>query len=192
MLSYADLDYDDLNRSFSLGPVKQRTETASTDGQSMGVMMNAGYNIFASDRAYRLGPLVGYEYVRVEVDGYREDGSDATALNVDDQDVGSSVFSFGGFASLDLGLCDCELYTDVVYRKDTSTDPNDPRIGLVSVEGNMATLPGYQVEDDDSWRWNLGLAANFTPAVQFNISAGGEDSDGQSDFWYGAELSYSF
>ena len=192
MLSYADLNYDDLNRSFTLGPVKQRTETASTDGQSMGVMVNAGYNIFASDRSLRLGPLVGYEYVRVEVDGYREDGSDATALNVDDQDVGSSVISLGGFASLDLGLCDCELYTDVVYRKNTSTDPNDPRIGLVSVEGNMATLPGYQVEDDDSWRWNLGLAANFTPAVQFNISAGGEDSDDQSDFWYGAELSYSF
>ncbi len=192
LLSYASLDYDKLSRSFSLGPVNRRTETANTDGQSMGAMVNAGYNVFASDRSYRLGPQVGYEYLRVDVDGYREDGSNVTALNVDDQDVSSSVVSIGGFASLDLGFCDCELYGDAVYRKEGSTDANDPRIGMVSVEGNMATLPGYQIENDDSWRWNLGLAANFTQAIHFNISAGGEESDGQSDFWYGAEIGYSF
>ncbi len=192
MLSYAGLDYDDLNRSFSLGPVNRRTETASTDGQSMGVMVNAGYNVLDSESSLRLGPQVGYEYLRVDVDGYREDGSDVTALNVDDQDVSSSVLSIGGFASLDLGFCDCELYGDAVYRKEGSTDANDPSIGMVSVAGNMASLPGYQIENDDSWRWNVGLAANVTPALHFNISAGGEDSDGQSDFWYGAEIGYSF
>ena len=155
-------------------------------------MVSAGYNVLDSDSAFRLGPQLGYEYVRVKVDGYREDGSNVTALNVDDQDVSSSVFTLGGFAGLDLGFCDCELYGDALYRKEGSTDANDPRIGMVSVEGNMATLPGYQIENDDSWRWNIGLAANFTPALQFNISAGGEESDGQSDLWYGAEIAYSF
>ncbi len=192
IFSYAGLDYDKLNRSFNLGPVNRRTETASTDGDSMGAMVSAGYNVVDSDSAFRLGPQLGYEYVRVKVDGYREDGSNVTALNVDDQDVSSSVFTLGGFASLDLGFCDCELYGDALYRKEGSTDANDPRIGMVSVEGNMATLPGYQIENDDSWRWNIGLAANFTPALQFNISAGGEESDGQSDLWYGAEIAYSF
>ena len=192
LLSYSKLDYDNLQRSFSLGPVKRRTETGSTDGDSMGALVNAGYNIFSNSRAYRLGPMLGYEYVRVNVDGYSEDAGTATALNVEEQEVSSGVLSAGAFGSINLGFCGCELYSDLVYRKETRNDANDPRIGLVTVPGNLARLPGYERESDDSWGWNIGLAANFTPAVQLNVTGGGEQTDNASGLWYGAELSYSF
>jgi uncharacterized protein YhjY with autotransporter beta-barrel domain len=127
----------------------------------------------------------------VNVDGYTEEGSSATALNIDEQDVSSGVWSAGVFADYNLGFCNCELYSDVVYRKDTEADANDLAVGLVNVAGNMATLPGFEREDD-SWRWNVGLAANLTPALQLNVSGGGEQADSADNFWYGAEISYSF
>jgi outer membrane lipase/esterase len=191
VLSYSSLDYDRLRRGFNLGPVNQRTESADTKGDSLGALINAGYNLFDSSSALRLGPMLGYEYVTVNVDGYTEEGSSATALNIDEQDVSSGVWSAGVFADYNLGFCNCELYSDVVYRKDTEADANDLAVGLVNVAGNMATLPGFEREDD-SWRWNVGLAANLTPALQLNVSGGGEQADSADNFWYGAEISYSF
>ena len=70
-------------------------------------------------------------------------------------------------------------------------EATDPRIGLVSLPGNSAKLPGYD-QDDDSIRWDVGLEATLGQATSLNVTGGLTDADNGDAFWYGAELVYSF
>lgn len=189
-LSYSDLDYDDLKRSFNLGLLK-RTERADTNGETQGAMVNAGYNLISPEKSYRLGPLAGYEYIRVELDGYTEKGSNATALVVDDEKVSTSVWSAGAFGEMQLGFCECVLHSEAVYQSYGLDGSINRKIGLVSQPGNSAVLPGYE-RDDDGWRWDAGLSARLSDAIEVNVGAGYGDSDNGDNFWYGGEVSYSF
>ena len=191
VITYADLDYDDLQRTFDLGPLLRRTEHGDTGGDALGVLINVAYNVVDVNSGARFGPMVGYQYVRAEVDGYREGGGRSTALTVADQDVTTDIWSAGLFGQLALGMCACELYSEAVYQAYEGDSGSNPRIGLVSVPGNSATLPGYE-RDDDGWRWDVGLAARLTPALELNIGAGIDDSGDAEGVWYGGELSYSF
>lgn len=191
VMSYSDLDYDDLRRKFTLGRLMERTEKADTSGDTLGAMANVGYNLFSPDKSYRLGPLVGYEYVRVEVDNYTEKNGDATALVVDDMEVTTGIWNLGLFGDMQLGFCACELYSEVVYQSYVRDGSINPRIGLATQAGNSAVLPGYK-KDDDGVRWDVGLAANLNDAIQVNIGAGYGDTDNTDSIWFGGELSYSF
>jgi hypothetical protein len=59
------------------------------------------------------------------------------------------------------------------------------------VPGNSAKLPGYD-QDDDSIRWDAGLAAKIGRAMELNVGGGYTDADNGEAFWYGAELIYTF
>lgn len=190
-ISYSDLDYDQLKRKFSLGPVLQRTENADTNGKTFGIKFNAGLNLVDSGANYRFGPIWGYEYIDSDVDGYSEKADTATALRVKDMDTTAGIISAGLFGDRKLGFCDCEVYTELTYRGYVDNDATDPRIGLVSVAGNSAKLPGYE-QDDDSVRWDLGLDATLSKAMNLNVGGGITDADNGDAFWYGAELVYSF
>lgn len=190
IVSYSDLDYDDMKRSFSLGGTASRTEESDTEGETWGAMINAGYNLLDGGD-YRFGPLLGYEYVDVSVDGFAEKSSNVTALGIDDIDVTTGIVTAGIFGDMQLGLCDCELYTELVYLTFTEDSETDVRLGLLSVDGNSAQLPGYE-RDDDGWRWDAGLATKLSGALELNIGGGIGETDGNDSYWFGGELSYSF
>jgi outer membrane lipase/esterase len=191
LVSYSDLDYNDLKRRFSLGPVLERTEEGDTEGETWAAAVSAGYNLLDSGSKYRFGPLLGYDYVDVTVDGYSEKGGNVTALMIDDQDVTTGIVSTGVFGDMQLGLCNCELYSELVYLTFTGDSDNDVRLGLLSVEGNSAQLPGYE-RDDDGWRWDIGLAARLSQKMELNVGGGAGETDGNDTTWIGGELSYSF
>ncbi len=190
-VSYSDLDYDQLKRKFTLGPVLQRTETGDTNGKTFGIKFNAGLNLVDSSSNYRFGPIWGYEYIDADVDGYQEKGGSATALRVHDMSTTAGIISAGLFGERQLGFCDCEIYSELTYRGYVDNDATNPRIGMVSVTGNSAKLPGYQ-QDDDSVRWDVGLEATLGRATAINLAGGLTDADNGDAFWYGAELVYSF
>lgn len=190
-VSYSDLDYDQLNRSFSLGPVMQRAEKGNTSGETLGLMLSAGLNVVDAKKDYRFGPTWSYEYIDSEVDGFQEKSGTVTAIAVDDMDTSTSIGSAGVFGDLQLGLCNCELYSELTYRAYFANDTTNPRIGLVSVSGNSARLPGYE-QNDSSIHWDVGMAARLSPAAELHISSGITDADNGDGFWYGAELIYSF
>ncbi len=190
-VSYSDLDYDELKRSFTLGPVLERTESADTSGNALGIKVAGGLNAVASDKNYRFGPTWSYEYIDAEVDGYAEKSGNATALRVNDMTTTSGIGSAGLFGDLQLGFCACNVYTELTYRAYLDNGATNPRLGLVSVPGNSAKLPGYR-QDDDSVRWDLGLAAKLGQATRVNVNGGITDADNGDAFWYGAELIYSF
>jgi outer membrane lipase/esterase len=187
--TFSDNDYSDLDRSFSLGPLNQRTETGSTDGDTSSLAIQAGYDLFKGEENYRLGPIIGYEYIDVTVDAYQEDASLSTSLVVGEQTVSSSVLLAGLFGSIGLGICDCEFYGEAVYRDEDKDGRNDVELGLVTVGNNRFTLPGQSL-DDSSVTVDLGFNASLTEALSLNISAGASDSDDSDAVWYGATLSF--
>ena len=187
--TFSDNDYSDLERSFSLGPLNQRTETGSTDGDTSSLAIQAGYDLFKGEENYRLGPIVGYEYIDVTVDAYQEDASLSTSLVVGEQNVSSSVLLAGLFGSIGLGICDCEFYGEAVYRDEDKDGRNDVELGLVTVGNNRFTLPGQSL-DHSSVTVDLGFNASLTEALSLNVSAGASDSDDSDGLWYGATLSF--
>jgi outer membrane lipase/esterase len=189
-LSYSDLDYDDMQRSFSLGPVLERTEKSDTSGETYGLLLNAGYNLLNSQR-YRFGPMVGYDYINVEVDEFTEKGDSATALVVDDQKTITSIWNLGAYGDMELDFCDCTLYSEAVYQSFGRDGSIKPRIGLVVQPGNSAVLPGYE-RDDDGWRWDVGMTARLSDAIEMSVEAGVDDADNTEGFWFGGQVSYSF
>lgn len=191
MLSYSDLDYDDLRREFDLGPLLKRTEKGDTNGEALGITVNAGYNLINADKSYRVGPMLGYDFVRVEVDKYTEKGETATALVVYGDTIYTDSWNIGLFGDIQLGFCDCELYSEAVYQTYGRDDSIDSRIGLVTQPGNSARLPGFE-RDDDGFRWDAGLSAKLTEAVELNVGGGILDTDSNDSVWFGGEVSYSF
>lgn len=189
--SYSDLSYDELKRSFTLGPVFKRTESADTSGEALGIRLAGGLNLAPGDTNYRFGPTWGYEYIEAETDGYQEKSGDATALRVNDLKTTTGIGSAGLFGDLQLGLCACNIYSELTYRAYLDNGATNPRIGLVSVPGNSARLPGYK-QDDDSVRWDVGMAATLGQATEINLGGGITSADNGDAFWYGAELIYSF
>ena len=187
--THSDNDYSDLDRSFSLGPLNQRTETGSTDGDTSSLAIQAGYDLFKGEENYRLGPIIGYEYIDVTVEAYQEDASLSTSLVMGEQAVSSSVLLAGLFGSIGLGICDCEFYGEAVYRDEDKDGRNDVELGLVTVGNNRFTLPGQSL-DDSSVTVDLGFNASLTEALSLNISAGASDSDDSDAVWYGATLSF--
>ena len=95
------------------------------------------------------------------------------------------------FADRKLGFCACEIYSELTYRGHVDNDASNPRIGMASVAGNSARLPGYK-QDDDSVRWDVGLEATLGQATAINVGGGMSDADNGDAFWYGAELVYAF
>ena len=188
ILTYSDNDYHELNRSFNLGPFLQRTETGDTDGDATSLAIQAGYDVFKGEKNYRLGPIVGYEYIDTTVDGYQEENSLSTSLVIGKQEVSSSVLLAGVFANIGLGVCDCEAYAEIVYRDETDNDRNDVELGLVTIADNRFTLPGHE-RDDSFVSVDLGFTAALTDTVDLNISAGSMDASDSDNMWYGATVS---
>ncbi|MFT6758576.1 MAG: outer membrane lipase/esterase [Chitinophagales bacterium] len=187
--TFSDNDYRDLDRSFSLGPLNQRTETGNTGGNASSLAIQAGYDIFKGQENYRLGPIVGYEYIDVTVEAYQEDASLSTSLVVGEQNVSSSVLLAGIFGSIGLGICDCEFYGEAVYRDEDKDGRNDVELGLVTVGSNRFSLPGQSL-DNSSITVDLGFNASLTESLSLNVSAGASDSDDNDSLWYGATLSF--
>jgi len=187
----SDNDYSDLDRSFSLGSVKQRTETGNTDGSAWSLSIQAGYDLFKGQEKFSLGPIVGYEYIDINVDAYRENDSRSSSLVVGEQDVTSAVWLAGLFGSIGLDACVCEIYAEAAYRHESKDGRNDVELGLVTMGNNRFTLPGQSL-DDNSVTVDLGFNANLTETLSLNVSAGTSDADNSDRVWYGAALSLDF
>lgn len=187
--SYSDLDYDDMQRVFNLGRA-ERSEKSDTSGETWGMLVNAGYNLLDSQR-YRLGPMVGYDYINVEVDGFTEKGTSATALVVDDQKTITGIWNLGAFGEMQLNFCDCTLYSEAVYQAFGRDGSNEPSIGLVTQPGNSAVLGGND-RDDDGWRWDVGLTSRLSDSLEVSFEAGVDNADNTDGVWLGGQVSYSF
>jgi outer membrane lipase/esterase len=80
-------DFDlDLQRRVALG-LASRTLDGTTDAEGWAGDLRIDYRLTSSNSPWYTAPFVGYRHLEVDVDGYREQGSAASALIVADQSV---------------------------------------------------------------------------------------------------------
>jgi outer membrane lipase/esterase len=140
-LSLGHLDYSELKRQFALG-IAQRSEKGDSDGQLWALSGRLGYDLANADTGWRVSPFISADYARVEVDGYREDGASATALNFADQQRDSTRLGLGLQANYQLAPA-TQVFAEIARELEFEDDRRDLRMGLNSVAGNSFELQGH-------------------------------------------------
>ncbi|MEM8129998.1 autotransporter domain-containing protein [Morganella morganii subsp. sibonii] len=90
---FGSLSLDNIKRDIQLGKAT-RTENGKTNATGFGVSLNAGYNYNLTDNI-TTGPVIGYQYDKYKVDGFRENSGSSTAMHFSSQKQERHVVSGG-------------------------------------------------------------------------------------------------
>ncbi|HEX7370552.1 MAG TPA: autotransporter domain-containing protein [Rhodanobacteraceae bacterium] len=188
--SFGHLGYSDIHRNITIGPAV-RHEAGTTSGSHTAFALTGGWWInFGS---WRTGPYANLSWQHAHVNGYAENGDDATAMTFDSQDrhalIGTLGWQLAG--NLQTGSTLLHPYVRVAWNHDNDADARDVRAGLVTMPGTFA-LPGFM--PDKNWgSAGVGLTADFTPNFSGWIGYDGRFSDSSqslSSLNIGAKLSF--
>jgi outer membrane lipase/esterase len=172
--SFGHLGYSNIHRNIPIGPTV-RYEQGSTSGSHTAFALTGGWWIdFGS---WRTGPYGDLSWQRIKLDGFSENGSDATAMTFGRQDRDAMIGTLGWQlpANLQAGNALLHPFARVAWNHDYDADPRDVSAGLVTMPGTFA-LPGFA--SDDNWGTaGVGLAADFTPSFSGWIGYEGRFSD---------------
>jgi len=172
--SFGHLGYSDIHRNIPIGPTV-RYESGSTSGYHTALALTGGWWINFGN--WRTGPYADVSWEHAHVDGYSEDGNDATAMTFGQQDRHALIGTLGWqlTANLQTGGAMLHPFARVAWNHDNDADPRDVSAGLVSMPGTFA-LPGFM--PDKNWgSAGVGLAADFTPNFSGWIGYDGRFSD---------------
>ncbi|ALE17275.1 Outer membrane stress sensor protease DegS [Altererythrobacter epoxidivorans] len=100
---YADQDYGVSRSSTGLLVNEFSNASARTSGQQSFAGMRLGY-AFTPAKGLSVGPVAAIDYVRSELDGFREIGANEFSLNVHDRSLTSIGAKVGAMASFDTKL----------------------------------------------------------------------------------------
>ncbi|OEC36716.1 outer membrane lipase/esterase [Pseudomonas cuatrocienegasensis] len=135
------LDYSDLQRRFALG-ITERKESGDSEGQLWALSGRLGYDLANADSGWQVSPFVSADLAKITVDGYREQGSSATALDFDEQQRDSRRLGVGVQMNYAVNAM-TQVFAEVAREREFEDDPRDLRMGLSSVEGSSFELQGY-------------------------------------------------
>lgn len=172
--SFGHLGYSNVHRNIPIGPTV-RYEDGDTSGSHVAFALTGGWWLDFGN--WRTGPYADLTWQHIHVDGFNENGNDATAMTFGKQDRHSMVGTLGWqvSANLQAGSALLHPYARVAWNHDSDADPRDVSAGLVSMPGTFA-LPGF-VPDSNWGSAGLGLTADFTPSFSGWIGYDGRFSD---------------
>ena len=186
-LHYMTMNYDDIRRSMSLGPLS-RTETGSTSGKQWGARITSGYD-FPLTSSLTTGPLAQFAWDYSNVSGYSEDGNDSTAMRFNDQTYRSQIAALGWRLDAQLGVVN--PYAEVSYQHQFGDDVYRAGGGLKSTQTSFTQDSASQ---DKNWV-NMTLGANVPLTEQVaaftSVSQTGGLSSGEQ-FMYNVGISARF
>lgn len=185
-LSLGHLDYSDLNRQFALG-ITQRSEKGDSDGQLWALSGRLGYDLANADTGWRVSPFLSADYARVDVDGYREEGASATALNFADQQRDSARLGLGLQANYQLAPA-TQVFAEIARELEFEDDRRDLRMGLNSVAGNSFELQGHTPASGQTL---VGLGVSHALAEELQLRAAYQFR-GTDDRQHGVNLSLNW
>ncbi len=172
--SFGHLGYTDVHRNIPIGPAV-RHESGSASGSHLAFALTGGWWVTLGQ--WRTGPYAEAGWQHIHVNGFDEDGNDATAMTFARQDRHALIGTLGWQVEADLAAGSAQLhpYARVAWNHDSDADPRYVRAGLVSMPGTFA-LPGFT--PDSTWgSAGVGLAADFTPRLSGWIGYDGRFSD---------------
>ncbi len=176
-VSVGSLDYDNLERSLNLGQVK-RTEKGDTDGNLWGVSGRVGYDIAQPGSEWHLSPFLSADYVKIDVDGYAEDGNRSTALTFDDQQRDSRRLGAGIQGRYQL-TPQTAVFAEYSHQREYEDDTRQVRAELNSLPGIDFELQGYTPGDKlDSA--TVGVSHQLTQDLSLRGGYSYSQSDEQS------------
>lgn len=185
-LSLGHLDYSDLNRQFAVG-ITQRSEKGDSDGQLWALSGRLGYDLANADTGWRVSPFISADYAEVDVDGYREEGASATALNFADQQRDSARLGLGLQANYQLAPA-TQVFAEIARELEFEDDRRDLRMGLNSVAGNSFELQGHTPASGQTL---VGLGVSHALAEELQLRAAYQFR-GTDDRQHGVNLSLNW
>ncbi|MHA6492158.1 autotransporter domain-containing protein [Pseudomonas borbori] len=180
------LDYRDLQRNFSLGIVDVGQE-GDSEGQLWALSGRVGYDIAQPGSEWHLSPFISADYARVEVDGYSESSSSATALTFGDQERTSKRLGIGLQGRWAV-TANTQLFAEIAREKEFEDDSSEVDMALNSLPSLDFTLQGYQ-PDDRLDRASLGVRQQLTSDLA--LSGAYSLRRGEDDQQQGISLSLS-
>ncbi|OBU13567.1 autotransporter domain-containing protein [Morganella psychrotolerans] len=185
--SYGDMKLDDIERKIQLGKAT-RKEKGKTDANSFGVAVNAGYDYKITENI-TTGPVIGYQYDKYKVDGYRENSDTSTAMHFGSQKQERNIVSGGwGISTQSLPV---NPYFEIKYNHNLSDKPMSVK-GAVNSTDTSFTRTG--IESKDSWvSAKLGASAALTENLNvFGVVNYNQESNHSNSVNYSVGLNYSF
>lgn len=173
-LTGGKLDYDDLKRTFALGP-NDRSEKGDTDGDLVAVSARLGFDLAEAGSPWHLSPFVSADYARIRVDGYSEEGSRSTALTFDNQTRDSRRLGLGLQGKFQVTPATL-AFGEVAKEHEFENDRQDLTLHLNSLPGNEFTLTGYTPHSSLT-RVSVGLSHALAPGLALRGSYNRVTSD---------------
>ena len=161
------LGYRDLRRGLVLGETR-RTEKGASEGRIYGLSGRIGYDLAGSGSRWRVSPFFSADVVRIEVDGYPEQGIRATAMFFQDQQRDSCRLGIGLQLSHQL-TSSTRIFGELLREKELEDEPQSLDMGLISVPHNRFSLQGFTPSNT---RTLAGLGITHRLHRRLRISAG--------------------
>lgn len=175
-LSYSWVSYD-VERRIKLGPTS-RTHTGSPDGTNLSAGFAAGWNF--GEGSLKHGPVVQVLSQTIEVDGYDENSTEATALTFMDRDYDSLIGSVGWQVDYTINE-HLSPYAQLTYDHEFEDNDDEVFASLRSMPGTGPfAVPGTQYDQDYGTlvfgaRTQLfGLATNIGTSVTVGQKGGND------------------
>ncbi|MEO8102048.1 MAG: autotransporter domain-containing protein [Betaproteobacteria bacterium] len=164
MGSFADVDYDNIQRVVKLGQVN-RTATASTKGSNASANLTFGYDHQWGNLS--IGPFLSLTSQLVTVNAFTEDGAGSANLNIFEQTRRSRVTSGGVRASMQVG--NWTPFARVSMDRDAINAERLVGANPVTVvAGNAYDIPAYRA--DSTWvTGSVGVHGKLAERVGLSV-----------------------
>jgi len=187
--SAGTLDYADLQRGFAIGQA-QRSEKGDSSGDIWAFSARLGVDFAQPDSRWHLSPFVSADYARVEVDGYAEQGTRATALTFGDQERTSKRLGVGLQGRLAFSRS-TQVFAEVAHEREYENDPSELTLALNSLPTLDFTLPGYTPQERVN-RASIGFNQQLTRELALRGSYSLRKAEGEDDRQQGVSLSLAW
>jgi uncharacterized protein YhjY with autotransporter beta-barrel domain len=140
--------------------VVDRTAIGSTSGRQNAVSASTGYDWHWGGLS--VGPIVGFNYVRVDIDGFAESGAEGLDLAFENQHGESFTLKAGGHASYALNTR-FGVFLPHVQASSVHEFASTARSVTARFQADDASAFAILTDDPDRnyFNWSAGLSAQF-------------------------------
>lgn len=152
------------------------TASSDTDASHYALALGAGYEMRRGAASF--GPYAGLEYLRVDIDGFREHGAAEFNLEIGDQEVTSLLAVLGAQASYAVNAGQATLVPQLraEWRHEYDDDPRSLRARLVNDPSGDSAVIESDAPDGDYFFVATGLLAALpngaTTALEYQTVLG--------------------
>lgn len=188
LVSYGDFSLD-LEREVRLGR-SSRTLSGDPDADGFSAELRLDYRFTDRASPWYTAPFVAYRHTDVDVDGYQESGSHASALTVDSQELKEHRLEVG--IMFDRAQVDgYGLYAEVALGEHLGDDPEAARVSLTSLSSNHYSADDLERGSDHYARVDAGWRMRVGENGMLRLGGGAEARDEiATHFEIGASLAF--